>query len=89
VLDVRRAREWDEGHLAGATHIPLAELSSRLGELDRGTAWTVVCASGFRSSIAGSLMQRASFTRVANAAGGMDAYRSVGLPVESGSATGT
>jgi len=42
----------------------------------------VVCASGYRSSVAASLLQRAGFTRVVNAVGGMDAYRNAGLPVE-------
>jgi len=88
VLDVRRRPEWEDGHLAGATHMPLAELSARVGELDRGVEWAVVCASGYRSSIATSVLQRAGFTRVTNAVGGMDAYRRSGLPVESGTPAG-
>jgi hydroxyacylglutathione hydrolase len=48
----------------------------------------VVCASGYRSSIASSVLQRAGFTRVANGVGGMDAYRKAGLPVESGAPAG-
>ena len=84
VLDVRRAREWEEGHLTGATHIPLAELPKRAGELDPAAEWSVVCASGYRSGIAASVLERAGFTRVANAVGGLAAYRAAGLPVESG-----
>ena len=75
VLDVRRAREWDEFHLDEATHIPLAELPERLGELDRRAGWVVVCAGGYRSGIAVSLLQRAGFGSVANGVGGMDAWR--------------
>ena len=88
VLDVRRLPEWNEGHLAGATHIPLAELPPRLSELDRDAEWMTVCASGYRSSIAASVLQRAGLARVTNAAGGMDAYRRSGLPVESGTPAG-
>jgi len=88
VLDVRRKREWEEGHLPGATHIPLAELPKRVGELDRGAEWAVFCASGYRSSIASSVLERAGFARVANAVGGMAAYRAAGLPVESGAPAG-
>ncbi|HKQ57813.1 MAG TPA: rhodanese-like domain-containing protein [Candidatus Eisenbacteria bacterium] len=84
VLDVRRSGEWTEGHIAGATHIPLSELAGRAGELDRGAEWAVVCASGYRSSIAASVLQRAGISRVVNAVGGMDAYRSAGRPVEVG-----
>lgn len=87
VLDVRRTREWEAGHLPGATNIPLAELPGRLGELDRSAEWAVFCASGFRSSIASSVLERGGFTRIVNAAGGMDAYRKSGLPVESATPT--
>ena len=78
VLDVRRAREWNDFHLDGATHIPLAELPERLAELDRGTEWVVVCAGGYRSCIAVSLLQRAGFGAVANGVGGMDGWRKAG-----------
>ncbi len=83
VLDVRRTREWNDFHLKEATHIPLAELPARLGELDDEAEWVVVCASGYRSSIAASLLQGAGF-KVCNGIGGMDAWRKAGLPVESG-----
>jgi len=82
VLDVRRSREWSDSHIRGATHIPLAELPERLGELDRGTAWVAVCTSGYRSAIAVSILARAGFGRVANAIGGMDAWRTARLPLE-------
>lgn len=74
VLDVRRDREWNNFHLEGATHIPLAQMPERLGELDRDKAWLLVCAGGYRSSIAASLLQRAGFPRIANGVGGMDAW---------------
>jgi hydroxyacylglutathione hydrolase len=88
VLDVRRALEWEEGHVPGATHIPLSELPQRAGELDRAADWAVICASGYRSGIAGSVLERAGFTRVASAVGGMAVYRAAGLPVESGAPAG-
>ena len=82
VLDVRRGVEWERFHLAGATSIPLAQLAARARELDRDAEWTVVCASGYRSSIAASVLERAGFTRVRSATGGMDAYALAGLPLE-------
>jgi glyoxylase-like metal-dependent hydrolase (beta-lactamase superfamily II)/rhodanese-related sulfurtransferase len=75
LLDVRREREWQAGHLDKAVHIPLAELPRRLGELDRSAPWTVVCAGGYRSSIGSSVLKRAGFHQVTNAVGGMDAVR--------------
>ncbi len=79
VLDVRRDREWNDFHLPGAVHIPLAQLPERLNELDPESGWTVVCAGGYRSSIGASLLQRAGFSHVANGMGGMDAWRKAGL----------
>ena len=84
VLDVRRNREWNDFHLPGATHLPLARLPEQLNELERRAAWVVVCASGYRSSIAGSLLRRAGFPRVAIGVGGMDAWRGAGRPLEVG-----
>jgi glyoxylase-like metal-dependent hydrolase (beta-lactamase superfamily II)/rhodanese-related sulfurtransferase len=84
VLDVRRPHEWQTSHLEGATNIPLAQLPLRIGTLDPTQDWAVVCASGYRSSIGASLLERAGFKRVTNAVGGMDAYRRAGLPVATG-----
>jgi glyoxylase-like metal-dependent hydrolase (beta-lactamase superfamily II)/rhodanese-related sulfurtransferase len=75
VLDVRRQPEWDEFHAESAVHVPLHQLAQRAGELDRKQDWVVVCASGYRSAIAASVLERAGFDRVTNALGGMDAYR--------------
>jgi glyoxylase-like metal-dependent hydrolase (beta-lactamase superfamily II)/rhodanese-related sulfurtransferase len=88
VLDVRRRPEWEDGHVAGATHIPLAELPQRAAELDRAAEWGVICASGYRSSIAASVLERAGFTRVTNAVGGMGAWQLAGRPIETGAPAG-
>jgi hydroxyacylglutathione hydrolase len=58
VLDVRRALEWADGHLAGALHIPLHELGARIAEVPPGEIW-VHCLSGYRAVIAASLLQAA------------------------------
>ncbi|WP_332762272.1 MBL fold metallo-hydrolase [Pseudarthrobacter sp.] len=58
VLDVRRTDEYDAGHLAGAVNIPLHELLGRMAEIPAGTVW-VHCATGYRSGVAASLLQRA------------------------------
>ncbi|MGC8480243.1 MAG: MBL fold metallo-hydrolase [Acidimicrobiales bacterium] len=58
VLDVRRHDEWRAGHLRDAVHIPLHELNDRASELDDVPVW-VHCASGFRASVASSILDRA------------------------------
>ena len=57
VLDVRLGREWREGHLATAMHIPLHELPDRIDEVPAGRVWAH-CAAGYRAAVAGSLLAR-------------------------------
>lgn len=56
VLDVRRKSEWQKGHIPNAKHIPLHELNNRLDEIANDKEIWVHCASGFRASIAASIM---------------------------------
>lgn len=57
VLDVRRADEFDGGHVRGAVNVPVHELAGRVDELPDGTVW-VHCASGYRASVAASILDR-------------------------------
>lgn len=58
VLDVRQTHEYDKEHIPGATNIPLHELPNRLDDMPAGPVW-VHCGSGYRASIATSLLDRA------------------------------
>jgi hydroxyacylglutathione hydrolase len=80
VLDVRTQAEWNSGHIASARHIMGGDLPARVGELPKETPIHVICASGYRSSIATSVLRRAGFRRVSNITGGMTAWRTKGLP---------
>jgi rhodanese-related sulfurtransferase len=79
VLDVRRPDEWRAGHLAGAVHIPFWEVEHRPGEVPAGEVW-VHCASGFRASIAASLLDRAG-RRVVHVDDDWERAEKLGLPV--------
>lgn len=81
LLDVRTEREWLEGHAEGATWIPWEELPRRAEELDELAEWVVTCASGYRSSMAASVLKRAGLPRVTNLLGGMTAWKEAGLPL--------
>ena len=80
VLDVRQPAEWAEGHIPGATFVTGAELPERLSEVPAGPV-AVVCGSGFRSSVAASLLQAQGRTDVSSVLGGMSAWAAAGLPV--------
>lgn len=79
VIDVRRPSEWKDGHIPGARSHPLDRLRDSLDELDRTRTLAVHCKSGYRSSIACSLLQAAGFPHVMNVLGGFDAWVSAGL----------
>ncbi|HAT31766.1 MAG TPA: sulfurtransferase [Janthinobacterium sp.] len=83
VLDVRDAKEYANGHLRDAKHIPLAELAQRIAELDKLKARTivVVCHKGARSASAVKQLAKAGFTDVISLDGGVAAWQSAGLPV--------
>ena len=74
ILDVRTSGEWESEHIDSAAHIPLPMLPRRLSELNKGLPLAVICGSGYRSSIAASLLQIQGFNRVQNVMGGMGAY---------------
>jgi glyoxylase-like metal-dependent hydrolase (beta-lactamase superfamily II)/rhodanese-related sulfurtransferase len=73
LVDVRRPGEWQAGHIPQATHLPLNALGQRATELDASQPVTAICAGGYRSSIATSLLEKHGF-RVTNVIGGMTAW---------------
>lgn len=81
ILDVRELHEWQEQHIAGAIHIPLAQVEARLSELSqyKDSPVIVQCRSGKRSSKAASTLQAAGFTQVYNLTGGIIAWTDDGL----------
>jgi hydroxyacylglutathione hydrolase len=84
VIDVRQAREFDAGHVPGSLHIGAGDLQDRLAELPRDRPIAVVCASGYRSSVAASLLRGAGFEDVAWVADGVPAWDAAGYDLERG-----
>lgn len=82
VVDVRTPQEWEGGHVPGARYIFLPDLPSRLKQLDKDKPVAVYCDSGYRASIAASLLQSDGFTRVHNIPGSWKAWKAAGYPVE-------
>lgn len=82
VLDVREPHEWAAGHIEGATHIPLGDLPTRLGELDAATPTFVVCHLGGRSARATQWLQAQGYDAT-NVDGGMEAWEQAGKPIVS------
>ena len=74
LLDVREPYEVEVASIEGATLMPLGELPARVEELDRNREIFVFCHSGVRSARATEFLRSAGFPKVANVAGGIDAW---------------
>jgi rhodanese-related sulfurtransferase len=84
IVDVRRPAEYVNGHVPHAQNAPLASLEKSLGplSLEKDKLTAVICAGGYRSSAAASLLQQQGFTNLLNVAGGTGAWVNAGYPVE-------
>lgn len=84
IVDVREDDEWNEGHIPGAVHIPLGQLSARLSELEpyKNSPIITQCRSGKRSAQAQLALKSAGFSSVYNMDGGIQAWSKEGLITE-------
>jgi len=82
VVDVRTEKEYREGHVMNALHIPLGMLDDRIQELQayKNDVVVMVCRTGARSAQAATRLKKQGFTNVHNIGGGMLAWERVKLP---------
>ncbi len=81
VLDVRREDEWDGGHIPSATHQFVPDLARHRNGLQKDKPAVVYCGSGYRASIAASILQQKGFADVSSVPGSMAAWKSAGYEV--------
>jgi rhodanese-related sulfurtransferase len=81
IVDVRADFEWAEGRIPGSLHVPLDQLPTRAGEIDRERPIVFVCRSGSRSAMAAEAF-RASGLDAHNLVGGLELWVERDLPVE-------
>ena len=84
IIDVRRPAEYNSGHVPRAVHAPLSSLDEELVKLSLNPCkpTAVICAGGYRSSAATSLIELHGFTNLLNVTGGTVAWIDAGYPVE-------
>jgi molybdopterin/thiamine biosynthesis adenylyltransferase/rhodanese-related sulfurtransferase len=84
LIDVREPHEWETGRIPGALHIPQGELASRIEQAvpDRARPIVAYCARGNRSALAAGRLERLGYREVASLAGGIEAWRQNGLPLD-------
>jgi rhodanese-related sulfurtransferase len=81
LVDVRAEHEWEAGRIAGAVHLPLAELAERTGELDKDRPVVLYCRGGTRSTMATDALADAGFD-AAKLTEGIVGWEEAGLPLE-------
>lgn len=82
LVDVRAPGEFEDSHIRGAANIPAPELRTRYRELHPEKPTILVCSSGNRSSLAGSILKQHGFADVYSVAGGMTGYSAAGYVKE-------
>ena len=84
ILDVRTAKEFQAGHIAGAVNLDvnLSDFAAKAAALDKGKTYLVHCASGKRSVQACEALGKLDFPKLYNLTGGFRAWANAGEPVE-------
>ncbi|HJT28108.1 MAG TPA: MBL fold metallo-hydrolase [Pyrinomonadaceae bacterium] len=84
IVDVRRPAEYVSGHVPRAQNAPLANLEKSLVplKLEKDKLTAVICAGGYRSSAAASLLQQQGFSNLLNVTGGTSAWINAGYTIE-------
>lgn len=84
VIDVRNPDEYQNGHLAGATLIPVNSVFQRREELPAEGKILFVCSVGQRSALAAEMAAAAGLPadRLYTMDGGTEAWRKAGEPLE-------
>ena len=81
-LDVRKPGEWEGGHIPDARHTFLGKLRETMEELDQSASYATYCASGFRASIAASILKKNGFEHASNVPGSWKAWTAAGYDVQ-------
>jgi sulfur-carrier protein adenylyltransferase/sulfurtransferase len=82
LIDVRERSEWDEGHIAGASHISRSYLEQQIegAAPDHDAPVVLYCAGGTRSLFAAQTLQEMGYSNVSSMSGGFQGWKSGGRP---------
>lgn len=77
LIDVRSLGEWQNGHIAGAIHIPLPDLFSGENELNKNTSYVIYCQHGVRSLQAAKFLKEQGFQNISHLDGGLVTWKQI------------
>ena len=78
IIDVRRPAEFQSGHIPCAANFELSHLQENFSQLDPKRTAAVLCAGGYRSIAAASILARHGFKQIFNVVGGTSAWINAG-----------
>jgi rhodanese-related sulfurtransferase len=84
LIDVREDTEWQAAHAAGAEHLGkgIIERDIEASVPDKATELILYCGGGYRSALAGDVLQQMGYTNVFSMAGGWKAWQEAGGEIE-------
>ncbi len=83
IIDVRKQSEFESQHIVGAENYPLNRLQGQLKDLPKETFLFLICAGGYRSMIAASILAANGFKNIGDIRGGMTEALKQKVPVTS------
>jgi rhodanese-related sulfurtransferase len=80
IIDVRKKSEFDSEHTLDAINIPLNQINSHLAEIPKDKFFILMCAGGYRSMIAASILKQRGWENFKDVVGGFSEVKSTDVP---------
>lgn len=77
ILDVRTNKEYENGHIPGAIHVPLSDIGDKIKKLKKDKELVVYCQSGNRSIWAIKRLMGMGYKNLFNLKGGYHAWKRI------------
>ena len=83
ILDVRKPGEWDSHHLQSSKNFPLDFINAHMSELNKEDSYHLHCRSGYRSTVATSILKSRGYHNLINVVDSFDTIAQTSIPTVS------
>ena len=80
VLDIRKPGEWSGEHVADSQNFPLDFINQQMSEINKDKLYYMHCRSGYRSTVAGSILKSRGFNQLINVQGAFNDIKASSIP---------
>ncbi len=81
VMDVRKPSEWSAERIKDSLNIPLDFINDKMSEISKDEKYYMHCRSGYRSTVAASILKARGFEQLVNVHGAVAQMEAAGLPM--------